>query len=55
MSCRALLCALCLSLTTTIHTGKESGDSAAEVFKDMGAQSGLEFQPIPCVDGQMDL
>jgi hypothetical protein len=35
--------------------GKEAGEGAADVFRDMGAQHGLDLQPVPVVDGQLDL
>jgi hypothetical protein len=35
--------------------GKEAAEGAAEVFKEMASQAGLQLQHIPVVDGQLDL
>ncbi len=35
--------------------GKEAGEGAAEIFKEMAAQAGLTLRPVPVVDGQLDL
>jgi hypothetical protein len=45
----AVHCAGCCS------TGKEAAEGAADVFKEMGSQHGLVLQPVPVVDGQLDL
>jgi hypothetical protein len=35
--------------------GKDAAEGAAEVFKEMASQAGLQLQHIPVVDGQLDL
>ena len=46
MLCCAVLCSA---------AGKEAAEGAADVFKEMAGQAGLELQPVPVVDGQLDL
>lgn len=39
----------------TLPISKEAAEGAADVFKEMGSQHGLVLQPVPVVDGQLDL
>lgn len=42
-------------LMLLLPAGKESAEGAADVFKEMASQSGLVLQPVPAVDGALDL
>lgn len=53
--CHAYFGCLAIAAAAAAVSGKDAAEGAAAVFQDMASQSGLVLQPIPVVDGQLDL
>jgi len=55
LPCHCCLAIAAAAAAAAAASGKEAAEGAAAVFQDMASQSGLVLQPIPVVDGQLDL